>query len=76
MSTITITRSHRALDMPMIGTIVRESKRRNPMGYHRYILTLKFAKSRRWYDDEIIHAVDKRNALRIARYNHPNARIK
>ena len=74
MSTITITRLHR--DMPMVGALARESKRRNPQGYHKYVLTLKFAKSRRHYDDEIIHAVDKKNALRIARWNYPNARIK
>ena len=63
-------------DMPMVGTLARESKKRNSEGYHRYVLVLRFKQSRRHYDDEIIHAVDKKNALRIARCNHPNARIK
>ena len=66
----------KCVDMPMVGALARESKKRNPLGLHRYVLTLRFKQSKRWYDDEIIHAVDKKNALRIARFNHPNAKIK
>jgi hypothetical protein len=66
----------RPTDLPMVGKLVRESRKRNPYGWHKYVLTLLFAQSRRWYSDEIILAKDKRNALRVARRNFPNARIK
>lgn len=63
-------------DMPMVGALARESKKRNSEGYHRYVLVLRFKQSHRWYGDDIIYAVDMRNAKLLARRLHPQARIK
>ena len=63
-------------DMPMVGKLTRESKRRNAHGFHKFVVILKFKQSKRLYGSEVIHAVDKRNALRVAKRNYPSATIK
>jgi hypothetical protein len=60
------------MDMPMVGKLVRESRKRK----HRYVLTLKFKHSRRHYVDEVIYAVTKKDALKVARRMFPSATIK
>lgn len=76
MSRNPIARDLRTPDLPMVGRLTRESKKRDAIGLHRYALTLKFKQSKRWYDDETIEAQDKRHARRIARRMFPNAVIK
>lgn len=63
-------------DMPMVGALAREGRKRNEFGGYTYILTLKFKQSKRWYADEPIIAADKRQALKLAKRMFPNARIK
>ena len=58
-------------DLPMVGRLVRESKKRK----HRYVLTLKFKHSKRHYVDEVIYAVTKKEALKAAKRMFPSAKI-
>ena len=53
----------------MVGRLTRVSK-------GKYVVRLKFKQSRRHYGDEIIHAADKRAALKLAKRMYPSATIK
>ena len=55
--------------LPMVGRLTRVSK-------GKYVVRLKFKQSRRHYGDEIIHAADKRTALKLAKRMYPSATIK
>ena len=69
-------RTKRPDALPMVGRLTCESKKRDEYGLHRYVLTLKFAKSRRHYGDEIIHAATRKAALKLARRMFPSAKVR
>jgi hypothetical protein len=64
------------IDLPMVGKLTREGRKRNSFGGYTYVLTLKFKQSKRHYTDEIIIAADKHQALKLARRLYPSASIK
>ncbi len=63
-------------NMPMLGQLTRESKRKNEVGNHMFILTLRFKKSRRTYTDEYIFAPDKRAALKAVKIRYPHVTMR
>lgn len=50
----------RAVDMPMLATIARQPK--GPYSVSKYIVTIKFTKSRRIYSEEIVFAANMKLA--------------
>jgi hypothetical protein len=62
-------RTKRGEFMPMLATVVRQSK-------GVYCAFIVFAKSKREYAQEIIRAKNKREALRLLRKDYPHVKVR
>lgn len=62
-------RTKRGDDLPMVGIVKRVRK-------GVYVVTLKYVKTNRWYDDEIVHADNVKKARESVTKMFPTIRWK